>query len=232
MPIFQSLNVLNIPKLYIYSVLIFLYKYHHQDLPNVFADFFMTNDTFHEHDARQGKQFRHPLARSNQRSRTMRSTGVKINNYFTNHMGYNGSFVMFKKEVKKFILENDVSLSCLWFVINIIHWICYYAWPAPSQCMGQRLLINKRRRKEELRYILNIRNCIVYVVCICAQLSICSPVVTFTGLSITASRLVNCESFAQLHVWRVLFEFGFEFEFGFRFKYDTIGFHRYMIHAF
>ena len=34
MPIFQSLNVMNIPKLYIYSVLIFLYKYHHQDLPN------------------------------------------------------------------------------------------------------------------------------------------------------------------------------------------------------
>ena len=39
MPIFQSLNVLNIPKLYIYSVLIFLYKYHHQDLPKFFADF-------------------------------------------------------------------------------------------------------------------------------------------------------------------------------------------------
>ena len=37
MPIFQSLNVLNIPKLYIYSVLIFLYKYHHQDLPNFFC---------------------------------------------------------------------------------------------------------------------------------------------------------------------------------------------------
>ena len=66
MPIFQALNVLNIPKLYIYSVLIFLYKYDHQDLPNFFADFFITNDTFHEHDTRQGKQFRPPLARSNQ----------------------------------------------------------------------------------------------------------------------------------------------------------------------
>ena len=39
MPIFQSLIVLNIPKLYIYSVLIFLYKYHHQDLPNFFCRF-------------------------------------------------------------------------------------------------------------------------------------------------------------------------------------------------
>ena len=111
MPIFQSLNVLNIPKLYIYSFLIFLYKYHHQDLPNFFADFFTTNDTFHEHDTRQRKQFRPPLARSNQRSRAMRYTGVKINNYL-NHMGYNGSFAMFKKGVKKFIIENDVLLSC------------------------------------------------------------------------------------------------------------------------
>ena len=77
MPIFQSLNILNIPKLSIYSVLIFLYKYHHRDLPNFFADFFMTNDTFHEHDTRQRKQFRPPLARSNQRSRARRCTGVK-----------------------------------------------------------------------------------------------------------------------------------------------------------
>ena len=113
MPIFQSLNVLNITKLYIYSVLIFLYKYHHQDLLNFFADFFMTNDTFHEHDTRQRKQFWPPLARSNQRSRAMRYTGVKVNNYFMNHKGYNGSFAMFKKEVKRFIIENDVSLSCL-----------------------------------------------------------------------------------------------------------------------
>ena len=83
----------------------------------------MTNDTFHEHDTRQRKQFRPPLARSNQRSRAMRYTGVKVNNYFMNHMGYNGSFAMFKKEVKKFIIENDVSLSCLWCLIDIIHWM-------------------------------------------------------------------------------------------------------------
>ena len=179
MPICQSLNVLNIPKLYIYSVLIFLYKYHHEDLPNFFADFFMTNDTFHEHDTRQGKQFRPPLARSNQRSRAMRCTGVKMNNYFVNHMGYNASFEMFKKEVKKFIIENDVSLSCLWCLINITHrmyycnllysetmvrkcsletsgcvivryWFKYWhgAWSASSQCMGQRLLINKRTKNK------------------------------------------------------------------------------------
>ena len=75
---------------------------------------------------KQGKQFRPPLARSNHRSRAMRCTGVKINNYFMNHMGFNGSFAMFKKGVKKFIIENDVSHSCLWCLINIIHWICYY----------------------------------------------------------------------------------------------------------
>ena len=35
----------------------------------------------------------------------------------------------------------------------------------------------------------------------------------FTGLSITESRLVDWESLAKLHVWRVSCEFGFEFEF-------------------
>ena len=181
MPTFQSLNVLNIPKLYIYSVLISLYKCHHQDLRNFFADFFITNDKFHEHDTRQRKQFRPPLARYNQRSRAMGCTGVKINNYFMNHMGYKGSFAMFKKEATKFIIENDVSLSCLWCLTNIIHWMYYCnlmysetivrkcsletsgcvvvpsrywfkcwlgAWSASSQCMGQRLLINKQTKNK------------------------------------------------------------------------------------
>ena len=103
----------------------FSYSYINQDLPNVFADFFMTNDTFHEHDTRQRKQFRPPFARSNQRSRAMRYTRVKINNYFMNHMGYNGSFANLKKEVKTLIIENGVSLSCLWCLINIIHWVYY-----------------------------------------------------------------------------------------------------------
>ena len=103
----------------------FIYKYHHQDVPNFFADFFITNDAFHEHDTRQRNQFRPPLARSNQRSRAMRCTGVKINNNFVNHMEYNGSFGMFKKDVQKFIIENDVSLCCLWCVINVIHWMYY-----------------------------------------------------------------------------------------------------------
>ena len=66
-PICQSLNLPYLLKLCTYSVLIFLYKYHHQDLPNFFADFFMANDIFHEHDFRQRKQFRPPWARSNQR---------------------------------------------------------------------------------------------------------------------------------------------------------------------
>ena len=58
------------------------------------------------------------------------------------------------------------------------------------------LWTNERRTKEELRCILDIRNCIVNVVCICAQVSMCSLVVTFTDLSKTASRLVDSESLA------------------------------------
>ena len=40
-------------------------------------------------------------------------------------MGFSGSFAIFKKEVKKFIIENDVALSCLWCLIDIIHWMYY-----------------------------------------------------------------------------------------------------------
>ena len=52
--------------------------------------------------------------------------GVMVDSHLTfeSHINHiNGSFAMFKKEVKKFIIENDVSLSCLWCLIDIIHWM-------------------------------------------------------------------------------------------------------------
>ena len=206
MPIFQSLNVLNIPKLYIYSVLFFFYFF-------FFAYFFMTNNTFHEHDTRQRKQFRPPLVRSNQRPRAMHTFLWRIIHFMNmipdkennsdlhwfvpirgqeqwDALGWKTIIIlliiwvtttMFKEDVKKFIIANDVSLSCLWCLINIIHWMYYCillysetivrkcslgtswcvvvpsrywfkywlgAWSAPSQSMGQRLLMNKRTKNK------------------------------------------------------------------------------------
>ena len=51
-PIFQSLQILNLRKLYIYSVQIFLYKYRQQKLPGVFCNFFTVASTIHEHQTR------------------------------------------------------------------------------------------------------------------------------------------------------------------------------------
>ena len=60
-PIFQSLQILNLRKLHIYSVQIFLYKYRQQKLPGVFCNFFTVASTIHEHQTRQNNHCRAPL---------------------------------------------------------------------------------------------------------------------------------------------------------------------------
>ena len=88
-PIFQSLKILNLKKLYMYSVQIFLHKYRQQNLPDIFIDFFTVASTIHEHHTRQNNHYCAPLARCVQRSSTPRCTGVKINNSLFDCISYN-----------------------------------------------------------------------------------------------------------------------------------------------
>ena len=100
-PLFQQLSILSLKNLYVYSVQIFLYKYYRQSIPIIFSGFFTTNENIHNHYTRQTNQLHTQLAKASQRSRTLRYSGVKINNYFINRLNYNCSDGEYKKKTLK-----------------------------------------------------------------------------------------------------------------------------------
>ena len=108
-PLFQLSKILPLRNLYVYSAQLFLYKYHRQSLPNIFSGFFTINETIHNHYTRQIEHFHTHLAKSSQTARTLRCTGVKINNYFMNRLNYNCSDGVYKQKLKEYILMNDIS---------------------------------------------------------------------------------------------------------------------------
>ena len=77
-PIFYNLKILNLRRLYVYFVEIFLYKYKRQELPESFKDFFTVVSTIHQHNTRQISQYRAPLAICFQRSSALKCSGAKI----------------------------------------------------------------------------------------------------------------------------------------------------------
>ena len=108
-PIFQKYELFDFRNLYIYCAQIFLYKHHQKTLPEVFSHFFKMNNTVHDHYTRQEKHFHVPLYKSLQKSKCLRCSGVKINNYMVEHMNYNCSYVSFKYVLKKHLLRNDMT---------------------------------------------------------------------------------------------------------------------------
>lgn len=106
-PIFDSLKILKLKEIYIYSVQLFLFKFHYNNLPQFFDDLYQCNNITHSHNTRQQEMFRTPILRSFPASRTIRASGVHIYNYFVNVLDLNCSFLTFKYRLKQHILNNS-----------------------------------------------------------------------------------------------------------------------------
>ena len=98
-PIFQSLKILDLINLYMYSVPIFLY-YIASKIFQTYSLIFTVASTIHEHHTRQNTHYRAPLARCVQRSSALRCTGVKINNSLFDYISYNCSYSTYKHEAR------------------------------------------------------------------------------------------------------------------------------------
>ena len=104
-PIFDNLKILRLKQIYIYAVQTFLYKFYHKSLPQFFDDFYQCNNIYHNHDTRNQKSFRTPLLKSFPASRSIRSSGVPIFNYFVNILTFNCSLITYKIHLKRHIIS-------------------------------------------------------------------------------------------------------------------------------
>ena len=107
--LFGELKVLNMSKLYVYCVQLFLFKYHHKQVPETFDEFYTLNRDVHTYFTRQSALFHTTGATTSQKCKTIRVAGVNIYNYFYQILDMNCSFITYKKNLKYHLLDNDVD---------------------------------------------------------------------------------------------------------------------------
>ena len=108
-PLFKELNILNFRNIYVYSVLMIMYKHHHAKIPNIFNPFFVRNSEIHSYDTRQQTYLHVNKQKSLTSSQSFRNSGVKIYNYFRSYANFNVGVSSFKTHVKKYLIDNDIS---------------------------------------------------------------------------------------------------------------------------
>ena len=106
-PLFENLEILTLRKLYmyVYSIQLFMYKFHHKLLLRIFLDYFVTNYDVHDYDTRQ----RGCLHATHNRSHSIRYVGVKISNHFMSLLEMNMYYLLYKTNLRYLVLTSDVS---------------------------------------------------------------------------------------------------------------------------
>ena len=108
-PIFAKYKLLTLSKIYIYSVQLFMYKFHHNKLPDIFSKFYLKNRLVSNRETRQSCCFHVPYRSSDVKARSVRCTGVTIYNKLHKVLKIDVSIFTYKKYLKTYLLNNAVS---------------------------------------------------------------------------------------------------------------------------
>ena len=112
-PIFCELKILTISEMHHLAIQTFMHKYFNDKLPKIFDEFFVRSQ--HQHATRLNTTTDILLKRPSDLSsalgmRSIRYRGVLCHNYFSRSISYNVSLQTYKKQLKQFILQNDIDL--------------------------------------------------------------------------------------------------------------------------
>ena len=105
-PLFKALKIVKFPDLVTYLIAIYMYKFHNQLLPGVFASFFTKVDAVHSYNTRHSAKLTYylPKARTNYGKFSIRFQGPKIWNAI-NDETKKLSMSLFKKRLKQGFIE-------------------------------------------------------------------------------------------------------------------------------
>ena len=112
-PLFKRLGILSLPKLFVYCTQLFMFKFHHALVPEIFLNFFTENSLIHSHETRQINHMHSFGGNTSQRQRTLRVIGVNIYNHFYDKLNMDRLFVTYKYHLKKYLIDNEVSFSTI-----------------------------------------------------------------------------------------------------------------------
>ena len=106
-PLFTNLKILTIRGLFNYQLGIFVYKSQCHLLPSSFENFYTHNSCFHNYNTRSKNCLSQPLTRTYLAHSQLRSTGVNFWNSLSQDIRSSPSIHIFKKKLKKFLLNNN-----------------------------------------------------------------------------------------------------------------------------
>ena len=75
-PIRKAYNLLSLHEIYVYAIQLFMFKFHHKRVPDVFNSFFIRNNEIHNYPTSSSQKFHVPLAKSYYTAKIVRTTGV------------------------------------------------------------------------------------------------------------------------------------------------------------
>ena len=79
-------------------------------LPSVTNEMFIQNTRIHSYNIRQAQLLHVPIAKTNILSKSIRHRGVTIWNYVMKHLPTHATINCFKRQWKRYILENDPKI--------------------------------------------------------------------------------------------------------------------------
>jgi len=107
-PMFERLKLLNINKLYVYSVSLFMFKFWSGSCPKS-LNFMFTRNTHHGYTTRQLYNYYLPFYRLHKCQTNLRYKGVRIWNHVTGVIDVCCSFHCFKRKIKAYLLSTELT---------------------------------------------------------------------------------------------------------------------------
>ena len=105
-PIFKSLKILSITKLYTYRILLFWFKYENNMLPESIYGIFIRRNEIHSHNTRHNTMFHIPHISTEISRHSFVYNAIKIYNTNYTKCNFNVKLNCFKKNVKEFLLQS------------------------------------------------------------------------------------------------------------------------------
>ena len=100
-PIFKELGFLDIFKINDYLTAMFMFRYHHlKNLPEVFENYFVTNNQIHQYNTRNASKLYKCYKRTNYVKHSLSNKGIDIWNSLEPKFKGTNSYNVFKKEMK------------------------------------------------------------------------------------------------------------------------------------
>jgi hypothetical protein len=109
-PIFSQLSILPLSKVYQMNVILFMYKFSNDLLPNIFTAMFHWNKDVHQYNTRQARKLHVIKCKTSSLIKSLSYKGILMWNYITDKINPNCSIVTFKWHLKTYLLHSSITL--------------------------------------------------------------------------------------------------------------------------